>query len=86
MLVHGRRSHQDPSQAMVGSNSHTEADGFAGDQRPFLHIHPWKHQRNLQHEKGSHGQAPDFITRYIFCSSTSRSLMDQDIWYLQALR
>ncbi|KAI5312060.1 hypothetical protein L3X38_041233 [Prunus dulcis] len=34
MLVHGRRSHQDPSQAMVGSNSHTEADRSAGDPCP----------------------------------------------------
>lgn len=64
---------------MVDSDSITEADGFAGDHRPSLQTYQWKHERNHRHDQGSNEQAEKFITRRIFCSSTSHSLLDSDI-------
>lgn len=45
--------HQSLSQTMVDSDSHTESDGFAGNQRPFIPTYSWKHQTNFRHEKGN---------------------------------
>ncbi|KAL6269180.1 hypothetical protein ACE6H2_026091 [Prunus campanulata] len=80
VLVPGLSSPQDPSQAMVDSNSHTEADGSAGDPWPSLQTHPWKHQRNLPHDEGSHGHAQNYMPRHTSFSPSSHSLMDQDLW------
>lgn len=85
MSVHSLSSHQGLSQTMVDSNSDTETYGFSGNQGSFLQIFPWKHQRNHEHENGNYGQARRLICERIFCSSTSYSHMDQDIWYSQAL-
>lgn len=53
--------HQSLSQTMVDSDSHTEIVGFSRNRRPLLQNYPWKQQRNLQHENGSHKQAQKFI-------------------------
>lgn len=50
-------SHKKLSETMVDSKSHTESDGCPGSPWPFVQIYPWKHQRNIQHEKGNDGQA-----------------------------
>ena len=55
-------SHQDHIQAMVDSNSHSETDGFPGNHRPFLQVHPWKHHRDFQHEERDYEQANEVIT------------------------
>ena len=68
-------SYLGPSQTMVDSNSHEESFEFTGNQRSFLQILPWKHQRNFQHEKRSHEQANEFITWHIFRNSASCSLV-----------
>lgn len=62
MLLPCLSSHQHPSQTMVEAGSHAETDGFAGNQRPFLQTCLWKHERNIQHEKGNNEQSQEFVT------------------------
>ncbi|PON79747.1 hypothetical protein PanWU01x14_009790 [Parasponia andersonii] len=65
LLVPYLNSDQDLPQAMVGTNSNKAFHGLASSERSFLQIHPWKHQRDLDHAKGSHGQTFGFIQQHI---------------------
>lgn len=56
MCVPSVDSHQGPSQVMVDTTTHSASNACAGNQRPFLQIHLWQHQRHYRHAKGRLGQ------------------------------
>lgn len=60
--VRFRSCDQSYAQTMVDADTHTEVDGYAGDQRPVLQTCPRKHETNLGNENGSYDQAEEFVT------------------------